>query len=72
MDHVLDGRADYIYMEHTKESDGNHRFDMRVWKNIGKGGTRLEGESPCACLPLDILPSKWGCEVDAFTGVSRG
>jgi hypothetical protein len=32
---------DYVYLEHTSLSSGKHRFNMRVWKNIGGGGTKL-------------------------------
>lgn len=43
-DFGLLGRQDYVFLQHTKEDDGKHRFDMRVWKNIGSGGTKLKGE----------------------------
>ncbi|KAF7531462.1 hypothetical protein G7054_g8866 [Neopestalotiopsis clavispora] len=46
------GRLDYVFMEHVAEASGSHTFRVRVWKNIGSGSTKLEGnvehEPPCA------------------------
>jgi hypothetical protein len=36
------GRADYIFMESTKQSDGRFKFDMKVWKNLGSGGAKMK------------------------------
>ncbi|KAK7414551.1 hypothetical protein QQX98_006578 [Neonectria punicea] len=48
-DFGLLGRADYIFLEHTDLPDGKHRFDMRVWKNIGFGGTKLKADGNKYC-----------------------
>lgn len=42
-DFGLRPRRDYVFMQHTALSGGQHRFDMRVWKNTGSGSTKLEG-----------------------------
>lgn len=46
------GRADYVWMEKTNQTDGRFKFDMRVWKNTGGGASKLEGMLQ---LPVDIL-----------------
>jgi hypothetical protein len=33
---------DYVFLEHTKLSNGKHRFQMRVWRNSGGGGSKLK------------------------------
>jgi len=41
------GRQDYVFMEHqtTKgQPEGSHKFNMRVWKNIGSGGAKPKGQ----------------------------
>ncbi|KAJ5005383.1 hypothetical protein K4K48_007369 [Colletotrichum sp. SAR 10_66] len=35
------GQQDYIYMEHSNTTDGKHKFDVHVWKNMARGGTKL-------------------------------
>lgn len=35
------GVQDYVFLEHTKISDDKHEFNVRAWKNLGKGGTKL-------------------------------
>ncbi|KAK8062432.1 carbohydrate esterase family 3 protein [Apiospora hydei] len=47
-DFGLLGRQDYVFMQHSKEG-GRHKFDMRVWKNIGSGGTKLEADGNKYC-----------------------
>lgn len=44
-DFGLLGKQDYVYIQHTNTTSGRHRFDVRVWKNTGSGGTKLEGMS---------------------------
>ena len=41
-------RQDYAWIQHAKK-DGKHHFQMRVWKNKGKGGTkiRVDGNKYC-------------------------
>ncbi|KAM0257394.1 hypothetical protein ACHAPA_011776 [Fusarium lateritium] len=48
-DFGLLGKQDYVYMEHTKGSNGKHTFKMRVWKNKGYGGTKLKGDGNMYC-----------------------
>lgn len=36
-------RADYVFMDMTKTSDGKYKFEMKVWQNTGNGGTKLVG-----------------------------
>ncbi|KLO84855.1 uncharacterized protein LW93_7106 [Fusarium fujikuroi] len=43
------GKQDYVYMEHSKGSDGKHTFKLRVWKNKGYGGTKLKGDCNKYC-----------------------
>ncbi|KAJ5352116.1 hypothetical protein N7452_001090 [Penicillium brevicompactum] len=50
-DFGLLGRQDYVFMEHVKE-DGNHRFNMRVWKNTGSGSTKLRADGNAYCNML--------------------
>ncbi|KAK7942571.1 uncharacterized protein PG986_011684 [Apiospora aurea] len=42
-------RRDYVFMQHTALSNRQHRFDMRVWKNIGSGSTKLEADGNKYC-----------------------
>lgn len=37
------GRADYVFMDVVKQADGRFKFDMKVWKNTGGGGSKVEG-----------------------------
>ncbi|KAK7991495.1 hypothetical protein PG988_000289 [Apiospora saccharicola] len=48
-DFGLRPRRDYVFMQHTALSGGQHRFDMRVWKNIGSGSTKLEADGNKYC-----------------------
>ncbi|CAG8097452.1 unnamed protein product [Penicillium olsonii] len=50
-DFGLLGRQDYVFMEHVKH-DGNHRFNMRVWKNTGSGSTKLRADGNAYCNML--------------------
>ncbi|RSL43787.1 hypothetical protein CEP54_014936 [Fusarium duplospermum] len=43
------GRLDYVYMEHTKGSNGKHTFRMRVWKNKGYGATKPKADGNKYC-----------------------
>jgi len=29
-------RHDYVYIEHLKNTDGTHKFNVKVWKNTGE------------------------------------
>ncbi|KAF4412991.1 Multidomain esterase [Colletotrichum fructicola] len=46
------GQQDYIYMEHSNTTDGEHKFDVHVWKNVARGGTKLlaDGNKYCNML----------------------
>ncbi|KAI0202301.1 hypothetical protein F4808DRAFT_449713 [Astrocystis sublimbata] len=43
------GRQDYVFMEHTEEKNGKHRFDVHVWKNVGHGATKLKADGNKYC-----------------------
>ncbi|KAF4470857.1 fg-gap repeat domain-containing [Fusarium albosuccineum] len=47
-------KQDYVFMQHTK-LNGKHRFQMRVWKNAGAGGTKLlaDGNKYCNMMGHD-------------------
>ncbi|KAM5381701.1 hypothetical protein ACJZ2D_002921 [Fusarium nematophilum] len=49
MDFGLLGRQDYVFLQHTELSSGKHKFDMRVWKNTGMGGTKLKADGNKYC-----------------------
>lgn len=38
------GLQDYVFMEHISLANGKHKFQMRVWKNVGGGGTKVKGK----------------------------
>ncbi|KAJ3542506.1 hypothetical protein NM208_g4051 [Fusarium decemcellulare] len=40
---------DYVYLEHISLDNGKHRFNMRVWKNTGGGGTKLVADGNKYC-----------------------
>ncbi|KAK2669954.1 SGNH hydrolase superfamily [Fusarium oxysporum f. sp. vasinfectum] len=42
-------KADYVYLQSTKQSDGRFKFDMKVWKNIGGGSTKLKADGNKYC-----------------------
>ncbi|KFY97907.1 hypothetical protein V498_01794 [Pseudogymnoascus sp. VKM F-4517 (FW-2822)] len=48
------GRQGYVFMQHD-EHDGKQRFQMRVWKNLGEGGTKLlaDGDKYCNMVGHD-------------------
>ncbi|KAK6069383.1 killer toxin subunits alpha beta [Seiridium cupressi] len=48
-DFGLLGRQDYVFMQHTALSNGKHQFDVRAWKNIGSGGTKLQSDGNKYC-----------------------
>lgn len=48
-DFGLLGRQDYVFLDHEQLSGGNHRFRMRVWKNIGGGSTKLKADGVKYC-----------------------
>ncbi|KAF5009941.1 hypothetical protein FDECE_3883 [Fusarium decemcellulare] len=48
-DFGLLGKLDYVYMEHTKGSNGKHTFRMRVWKNKGYGATKPKADGNKYC-----------------------
>lgn len=35
------GVQDYVFLEHKKLGDEKHEFKVRVWKNVGQGGTKV-------------------------------
>ncbi|KAG5761188.1 hypothetical protein H9Q72_010693 [Fusarium xylarioides] len=39
---------DYVFLQH-EESDGEHTFTIRTWKNIGGGGTELNADGNRYC-----------------------
>lgn len=41
-------RQDYVYLKHSKVK-GKHRFEMHVWKNLGKGGTKIKMDGNKYC-----------------------
>ncbi|KAM0544829.1 hypothetical protein ACHAPJ_011660 [Fusarium lateritium] len=41
-------KQDYVFMQHTKVGK-KHRFQMRVWKNTGAGGTKLLADGNKYC-----------------------
>ncbi|KAK0099309.1 hypothetical protein ONS96_008539 [Cadophora gregata f. sp. sojae] len=45
-------KQDYIFMEHKAVSTTSHQFQMRVWKNIGAGGTNLKADGNKFCNML--------------------
>ncbi|OBS29554.1 hypothetical protein FPOA_03491 [Fusarium poae] len=42
-------KADYVYLQSTKQSDGKFKFDMKVWKNTGGGSTKLKADGNKYC-----------------------
>lgn len=48
-DFGLLGRQDYVFMEHIEASTGKHKFNMRVWKNVGFGGTKMLADGNKYC-----------------------
>ncbi|KAL9572343.1 hypothetical protein ACKAV7_003544 [Fusarium commune] len=42
-------KADYVYLQSTKQSNGKFKFDMRVWKNTGGGSTKLKADGNKYC-----------------------
>lgn len=44
------GRQDHVFLQHDKKN-GKHRFQMRVWKNTGEGGTKLVADGDKYCNP---------------------
>ncbi|KAF4854053.1 hypothetical protein CGCSCA4_v001725 [Colletotrichum siamense] len=40
---------DYVFLEHTKLSNGNHSFKMRIWKNTGGGASKLKMDGNKYC-----------------------
>lgn len=40
---------DYVFLQHTAQSDGSHLFQMRVWKNDGGGATKLAADGNKYC-----------------------
>ncbi|KAH7311380.1 hypothetical protein B0I35DRAFT_411586 [Stachybotrys elegans] len=43
------GRQDYVFMEHVRLANGRHQFNMRVWKSIGRGGTKVKADGVKYC-----------------------
>ncbi|KAJ2987290.1 hypothetical protein NUW58_g4590 [Xylaria curta] len=42
------GKQDYVFMEHIQEGD-THKFNVRVWKNISRGGTKVKADGVKYC-----------------------
>ncbi|KAF5635566.1 integrin alpha n-terminal [Fusarium sp. NRRL 25303] len=42
-------KADYVYLQSTKQPNGKFKFDMRVWKNTGGGSTKLKADGNKYC-----------------------
>jgi hypothetical protein len=42
------GKQDYVFIEHV-EDGGRHTFNVRVWKNVGGGGTKLKADGVKYC-----------------------
>jgi hypothetical protein len=42
-------KADYVYLQMTKQKDGRFKFDMKVWKNTGHGSTKLKADGNKYC-----------------------
>ena len=42
-------KADYVYLQMTKQADGRFKFDMKVWKNTGGGSTKLKADGNKFC-----------------------
>lgn len=42
------GRQDYVYLDHSKVGD-KHKFELRVWKNLGGGATKLKADGDKYC-----------------------
>lgn len=42
-------RQDYIFMQHTLLASGKHSFAIRVWRNVGGGGTKLLADGNKYC-----------------------
>ncbi|KAL2064102.1 hypothetical protein VTL71DRAFT_4596 [Oculimacula yallundae] len=42
-------KADYVYLQMTKQTDGRFKFDMKVWKNTGSGSTKLKADGNKYC-----------------------
>ncbi|KAL2782461.1 hypothetical protein BJX66DRAFT_345814 [Aspergillus keveii] len=51
-DFGLLGKQDYVFMEHVEEEENQHRFNMRVWKNTGAGGTKIKADGNRYCNML--------------------
>ncbi|KAK8108347.1 uncharacterized protein PG998_010360 [Apiospora kogelbergensis] len=48
-DFGLRSRRDYAFIQHTAAGNGKHRFDVRLWKNTGSGGAKLEADGNKYC-----------------------
>lgn len=42
-------KRDYVFLQHEKQSDTQHNFTMRVWKNVGGGGTKVRADGNRYC-----------------------
>jgi hypothetical protein len=43
------GVQDYVFIEHRRISDTEHRFFVRPWRNLGSGGTKLLADGNKYC-----------------------
>ncbi|KAK2728197.1 killer toxin subunits alpha beta [Colletotrichum kahawae] len=70
---------DYVYLEHTKLAEDKHRFEMRVWKNIGGGGSKIVADGNKYCNMVghrdgraDYVWTQSTGEMTLFTNRSKG
>lgn len=43
------GVLDYVFMERIEEDDGMFKFNVRVWNNMGQGGTKVLADGNKYC-----------------------
>ncbi|KAF5515413.1 hypothetical protein CGCS363_v000144 [Colletotrichum siamense] len=69
----------YVYLEHTKLAGDQHRFEMRVWKNISGGGSKIvaDGNKYCNMVGhrdgrVDYVWTQSTREMNLFTNRGKG
>ncbi|CAI0652257.1 unnamed protein product [Colletotrichum noveboracense] len=70
---------DYVYLEHIKLAEDKHRFEMRVWKNIGGGGSKIVADGNKYCNMVghrdgraDYVWTQSTGEITLFTNRGKG
>ncbi|KAH8170141.1 GDSL-like lipase/Acylhydrolase family protein [Sarocladium implicatum] len=48
------GRQDYVFMDHKKINDNTHEFKLKVFKNVGRGGTKMVADGNKYLLKLTV------------------